>query len=70
MDRISKQIKKYIAIGGSILCLTALLYFTTNNLEASLASPESLLAPKYDVWCEGPPRNCSEDAIVIAFPDQ
>ena len=49
---------------GSILGLSAVLFFSTTNVDARTGGPESLLAPEYDVWCEGPPRNCGGDVIV------
>lgn len=64
MDIINNQLKKFIVISGCILCIYALFYFTTYNLEASVTGPESLLAPEYDVWCEGPPRNCGSEVII------
>jgi len=64
MDRIIKQMKKYTAICGSILGLSAVLFFSTTNVDARTGGPESLLAPEYDVWCEGPAVNCGGDIIV------
>lgn len=64
MNSIIEHIKKYVLITGSILGMSALLFFSTTNIEASTGGPESLLAPEYDVWCEGPPRNCGGDIII------
>jgi len=66
MENVFKKLKAYMFVLAGILGLCAIIFITTNSADASVAAPESLLAPEYDVWCEGPPRNCEE---VIITPE-
>ncbi|MTI86607.1 MAG: hypothetical protein FH748_01420 [Balneolaceae bacterium] len=65
---MKNKIKSLFFIMAGLACICTILFINSSNVNATEVEPESLFAPEYDVWCEGPPRNCLPEIIIT--PDQ